>query len=341
MKLIEKIRYQVAIQAVTDAIELKEGMLGYFCPFHEDSTGMLQLIESENRFSCSGCKQSGSSIDLVARVRGLTTDEAVTWIAERFDVEPDDGHAEDLLSAWKTEREATRPTLGNVLGKHISGTVLKQDRAIYAAIYEHAQPSQTASIYLEHKGFTEEQIATLGFRFIEKPRILLMDLEAQFSRDQLEGAGLLNRNMEFLFQQHALLLPFPDDKGAVRFLAGWDMGDRKRPIRFPRNKDIPPYAVPGSEPADILYVVEDLPGAMAFYRKGYGALAVPGRTDDPAILEHASGKRLSCCGEKDDAGNRFNREILKLANEHNLDCTMRETTPAFEDFLAYIVEKRK
>jgi len=102
VKLVEKIRYQVAIQAVADAIELKEGMLGYFCLFHEDATGMLQLIESENRFSCSGCKHSGSSIDLAARVLGLATEEAVDWIAERFDVQPDDGHAEDLLSAWKT-----------------------------------------------------------------------------------------------------------------------------------------------------------------------------------------------------------------------------------------------
>lgn len=341
MKLIEKIRYQVTIRAVADALELKEGMLGFYCPFHEDDTGMLHLKETENRFSCGGCKRAGSAIDLAAGVLDKTMDDAVQWIAERFDITDDDSHTEDLLSAWKSESDQNRPTLNNVMGKHHSPTVSDTDRAIYRAIYDHATASDTVQVFLEHKGFTPEQIDRHGFRFLEKPRILLMELESEFSRDQLAEAGLLDRNLEFIFQRHGLLIPFMDDAGNLLFLAGWDMGGGKHPIRFPRQKDMPIYHAPGNLTDTPLYVVEDLQGAFAFIRKGAPVMAIPGKVEPDTLLKIAGTAGLSCCGEKTEDGNQFNRRILRLANESNLDCVIRETAPVFEDFLEYLSEKRK
>lgn len=341
MKLIEKIRYQVTIRAVADALDLKEGMLGFYCPFHEDDTGMLLLKETENRFSCSGCKRTGSAIDLAAGVLNKSMDEAVEWIAERFDITDDDSHTADLLSAWKSESDRNRPTLNDVMGKHHSPTVSETDLAIYRAIYDHAAASDTVQVFLEHKGFTPEQIDRHGFRFLEKPRILLMELESEFSRDQLDEAGLLDRNLEFIFQRHALLIPFMDDADRLVFLAGWDMAGGKHPIRFPRQKEIPVYHAAGHRTDTPLYLVEDLPGAFAFIRKAAPVVAIPGKVDPEAILALAGTSGLSCCGEKTDAGNRFNRQVLQVANESNVDCAIRETAPVFEDFLEYLAEKRK
>ena len=341
MKLIEKIRYQVTIRSVADALNLKEGVLGFYCPFHKDETGTMQLLESDNRFSCGQCRQAGSSIDLVSAVLGLDTDEAVQWIAVRFDIQEDDEHVNDLLSSWKAERDAAKPTLNAVMGTRIQPGISDTDRAIYREIYAQGRLNETASIFLEHKGFSDDQIKHLGFRFLEKPRITLVELETRFTRDQLDEAGLLDRNREFLFQRHGLLIPFGDAGGEPAFLAGWDMSNREHPIIFPKGKNIPLYLTPADVNDAPLFVVEDIPGALAFHRKNFAALAIPGKAGTAEIISCARNRRLSLCGEKDERGNQFNRTILKIANESNLDCSIRETRPAFEDFLDYIVEKRK
>ena len=102
MKLIEKIRYQVSIRALFDALDIPEGALGYHCPFHDDTMGTILLKETENRFSCSQCGASGTAVDVVKKVKGLDTDGAVNWIAKRFNVEADsDAHEKPPLVVEK------------------------------------------------------------------------------------------------------------------------------------------------------------------------------------------------------------------------------------------------
>lgn len=339
MKLIEKIRYQVSIRAVFNALEIPEGALGFHCPFHEDTVGTILLKETENRFKCSTCGASGTAVDIVKKVRGLDTDSAVQWIAERFNVEEDsDAHA-NLLSSWKSDHEATRPTLDQMMGKSQERKVSQKDMAILTAIYEHAEPGQTSAMFLEHRGFTKDQIEAIGFRFLEKPRILLVELMEEYSKDDLDATGLLDRNREFIFQKHNLLIPFRDKSG-ISFLAGWDMGASRHPLIFPRGKDCPPWQTPETGNINPLFIVEDLAGALTFYQAGFSALAVPGKIT-LNLLPFLSGQKVSVCGEKTEWGNRFNREIIKVLTENGIDFVIRETEPCFDSFLEYIAAKRR
>jgi len=339
MKLIEKIRYQVSIRALFDALEIEEGALGFHCPFHDDAVGTIMLKETENRFKCSACGTSGSSVDVVKKVKNLDTDSAVKWIAERFNIEADSGAHENLLSSWKNDHEATKPTLDQIMGKSQDREVSAKDMKLFNAIYEHAEPDQTAAMFLEHRGFTPEQIESVGFRLLQKPRILLVKLMEEYSKDDLDAAGLLDRNREFIFQKHNLLIPF-QGKAGLHFLAGWDMGTNRHPLIFPRGKNCPPWLSPETVHRDPVFVVEHLTGALTFYRAGYPALAAPGRIT-PELLSMLSGGTVSICGEKTDRGNRFNREIIKLLTEHNIDFLIRETEPCFDSFLEYIAAMRR
>ncbi len=340
MKLIEKVRYQVAIRSVADALEITEGALGFHCPFHDDTVGTLTLKETENRFTCSQCRASGSQVELAAKVLDLSPEQAVKWLAERFDIEEDDTHTADLLSAWKSDHEKNRPTLHDVMGKADNRDITDQDCSIYHMIWESASLSETARIFLEHKGFTGEQISAAGFRFLEKPRILFMELTEQFGKEALDHAGLLDRNREFIFQDHALLIPFQTDS-ATRFLAGWDMSASRYPIRFPSGKRVPPYRCPETPETEPVFIVEDLQGAMAFYRTGYPVLALPGGGLDRDLIDWMNDRPVSVCGESSEKGNQFNRSVIQVLTEHHVDFVIREPAPAFEDMLEYLTQKRK
>ncbi|GEM_PF-1722965 len=339
MKLIEKIRYQVGIRAVFDALNIPEGALGFHCPFHDDKTGTILLKETENRFSCSVCKAAGTAVDVVKKIKGLTTDDAVQWIAKRFNIEEDSNAHADLLSSWKNDHEATKPTLDQTMGKSQDRQLSEKDLAILTAIYEHAKPGQTASMFLEHRGFTEEQVDAVGFRILEKPRILLVELMEQYTKDDFDAAGLLDRSREFIFQKHNLLIPFRDKNG-LTFLAGWDMGANRNPFIFPKGKDCPPWLSPETKHNKPFFIVEDLTGALTFFRAGFPALAIPGRVRS-SLLPLLSGKTLSICGEKTERGNQFNREMIKLLTEEGLDFLIRETEPCFDSFLEYVAAKRR
>ena len=225
------------------------------------------------------------------------------------------------------------------MGKARPRDVSETDLRLYNAIYGHARESQTATMFLEHRGFTAEQIEAVGFRALEKPRILLVELMDNFSKDDLDEAGLLDRNREFIFQKHNLLIPFHGEEG-LNFLAGWDMGASHHSLIFPLGKNCPPWPSPETMHSDPLYVVEALTGAFTFYRAGYPSLAVPGRVD-ANLLSFVQGRKISVCGEKTDRGNRFNREVIKLLTEHNVDFVIRETAPCFDSFLEYIAAMRK
>lgn len=340
MKLIEKVRYQVAIRSVADALEIPEGALGFHCPFHDDAVGTLTLKETENRFACSQCRASGSQVELTAKVLEISPDEAVNWLAEHFDIQEDDTHTEDLLSAWKSDHERSRPTLLDVMGKADNREITDRDREIYTAIWESAEITDTAGIFLEHKGFSDEQISAVGFRFLERPRVLFMELSERFDKEALDHAGLLDRNREFIFQDHALLIPFRTNE-TVAFLAGWNMSQANHPIRFPSGKRTPAYVAPDTVESRPVYAVEDLQGALAFYRKGYPALALPGTRLDEQLIHWIDNRSVSVCGESSEKGNRFNRSVIQVLTDHHVDFVIRETAPAFEDMLEYLTEKRK
>ncbi|NOZ13308.1 MAG: hypothetical protein GXO69_06620 [Acidobacteria bacterium] len=339
MKLIEKIRYQVAIRAVFNALNIPEGALGFHCPFHNDKTGTILLKETENRFSCSVCGASGTAVDVVKKVKSLDTDSAVAWLAKRFDIEADSSAHADLLSSWKSDHEAAMPTLSRTMGKAQNREISEKDMEIFTAIYTHGKTGQAASMFLEHRGFTPEQIDAAGFRIVEKPRILLVELTERFTKDELDAAGVLDENREFIFQKHNLLIPFHNET-QLRFLAGWDMGAGHRAIIFPRRKNCPLWLSPETKNRSPLFIVEDLAGALTFYRAGFPALAVPGKVTND-ILSFISGKQVSVCGEKSERGNRFNREVIKLLTENGFDFQIRETAPCFDSFLEYIAAKRR
>ena len=80
----QQIRQEVNIEEVAKwlGIHVLNGKAR--CPFHNDQTPSLSF--KDGRFKCFGCDASGDTIDLVAKLRHLSTVEAAQRITDAFHV---------------------------------------------------------------------------------------------------------------------------------------------------------------------------------------------------------------------------------------------------------------
>jgi P4 family phage/plasmid primase-like protien len=145
----QKIRQEIPIEKVARwlGIEVLSGKAK--CPFHNDQTPSMSF--KEGRFKCFGCDASGDAIDLVARLKNLSTTEAAQSIMEAFHI-------------------------------HNSAPVQKKSAAMnYAPISEYIDQcigafavAPAAQMYLQRRGFTGESMMEFRLGFDPKRNAIVI-----------------------------------------------------------------------------------------------------------------------------------------------------------------------
>ena len=111
MTIYETIKAAISVKQAAEHYGLKVSHNGMACcPFHNDRHPSLKL--NEDYFFCFGCGAKGDVIDLVARLFGLSSYEAVRKLAQDFGIGPDKPPAaaalpkpeRPLLKAYRQEQ---------------------------------------------------------------------------------------------------------------------------------------------------------------------------------------------------------------------------------------------
>ncbi len=333
MKLAEKIKYQIPIKTLFEKLGIKEGALGYLCPYHNDKTGSILIKETENTFYCTVCKASGDQIEITKKVKNLNFEDAVNFLAKEFEIVED--KTEGILDNWLSNREE-KETLESVFGKETEGKITDTDIEIYTYIVKQNSLSFIHQTYLEKKGFEQSLIEQLHFTSIEKPHLFVEDLKEKFGIDALDKAGLLNRKREFVFQKNNLIIPFFDNEKVI-FLAGWDISGGRSEFVFPHHKEKQTY-IPDLKVKEEIYITGDLRGCFAFLKNGCFAVVPFGNLN--SLLKFKD-KKIFVCGDKDEKGQQFNRKIIKFFAENGIYYTIGGFENCFTDYLDYLTFKRK
>ena len=88
MTIYGTIKAAISVKQAAEHYGLKVSHNGMACcPFHNDRYPSLKL--NEDYFFCFGCGAKGDVIDLVARLFGLSSFEAVQKLAQDFGIDPD------------------------------------------------------------------------------------------------------------------------------------------------------------------------------------------------------------------------------------------------------------
>ena len=302
------------------------------CPFHEERTPSFSVSAERGFYHCFGCGKGGDAITFVRETEGLDFTQAIEWLAERFDVP-----LEYEESSPQAERERNRRARLLAL--------LDQAASFYERYLWESQAGGRARDYLAGRGLREEVCRQfrLGLA-LGGTTLARKALERGFTRDELAGAGLVNRRGGDYFAGR-LLFPLADARGRV-------LGFQARKLR----EDDPLRAKYVNSPegdifrkGSLLYGLHLARGAIA---KEARAVVVEGNTDvlalrqaglQPVVASMGTAlteqqlrelgrlaKRLYLCFDGDAAGEAATLRGMELALERGFDVRVVTLPPGLD-----------
>lgn len=166
------------------------------CPFHHEKTPSFQVNAEKQVYHCFSCGASGNALNFVKEKQGLSTGEAIRYLAERAGIE---------LKGEVAERPNKRYT-------DLNAEAVK----FFELQLLHTKPGLPAKQYLLDRGFNEATIRHFNLGFAPRERRALYDalkrLEALDT--DMSDLGLIHSQEEIrdVFRNR-IMFPIHDDEG--------------------------------------------------------------------------------------------------------------------------------
>jgi DNA primase len=265
---VEAVRQAADIVAVISArTRLRKSGARYvgLCPFHDERTPSFSVSADKGTYHCFGCGVGGDTVRFVEETEGIGFVGAIEWLADRFNVQLE----YEEYAPGEEERRRRRERLF---------ALLDQAARFYERYLWESPAGGPARDYLAGRGLGEEAcrefrlgLAAGGATLTKKA------LERGFTRDELLGAGLVNRRGNDYFSGR-LMFPLADARGRV-------VGFSARKLR----EDDPLRAKYVNSPESELFhksaILYDLHLARGAIAKQDRALVVEGNTDAIALRQ--------------------------------------------------------
>src|SRR5439155_356785 len=172
------------------------------CPFHDERTPSFSVSPEKGTYYCFGCQRGGDAISFVEETEGVDFVGAIEWLAQRFNIPLEYEQASPEQDARRRHRERLY-------------AVLDAAAAFYERYLWESQAGAEARAYLEGRGLAEEVCREYRLGLAARGATLARKAgERGFTRQELTGAGLLNRRSNDYFQGR-LLFPIADARARV------------------------------------------------------------------------------------------------------------------------------
>src|SRR5438046_3669343 len=193
------------VEVVSARTQLRRAGARYtgLCPFHDEKTPSFSVNPADKLFYCFGCGKGGDLITFVRETEQLDFAQAVEWLAERYRVTLE-------YEESSPERDAERSRRERLLA------LLEQAAGFYERYLWDSESGEPAREYLRGRGLGEEVCREFRLGLAPGGAALAQAAAGQgFTRDELTGAGLINRRGNDYFSRR-LLFPLADARGRVR-----------------------------------------------------------------------------------------------------------------------------
>src|SRR3954468_6379137 len=274
-----------AVKGAADIVEVISGRtqlrrsgarLTGLCPFHDERTPSLSVSPEKGLYFCFGCGASGDAVSFVEQTEGVDFVGAIEWLAQRFNIPLEYEEASPEQDAKRRRRERLY-------------AVLDAAASFYERYLWESQGGAEARAYLESRGLGEEVCREFRLGLAARGATLARKAgERGFTRQELSGAGLVNRRGNDYFQGR-LLFPIADARGRV-------VGFQARRLR--EDDPLPAKYVNSPEgelfrKGDLLYGLDRARTAIAREER---ALIVEGNTDVLALRQTGLGPVVASMG---------------------------------------------
>jgi DNA primase len=327
-----------AVKAATDIVALVEAYTRLrktgrsykgLCPFHQEKTPSFNVTADRGTFKCFGCGEGGDAITFVEKKENLDFVGAIEWLADRFGV--------------PLEYEETSPEQDRVRRRRERlFQLLDRAATFYERYLWESETGAFAREYLASRGLGEEICREFRLGLAPGGSALAHAATSQgFTRDELAGAGLVNRRGNDYFSRR-LLFPLADARGRVRGFQARQLyeddplrakyvnsseGDLFRKGDLLYGLDLARAAIAKQDRA---VIVEGNPDAIALRQAGFEpVVAAMGTALTEQHLRELARltKNLALCFDADAAGQEATLRGMELAARQGFDIRIVSLKP--------------
>jgi DNA primase len=182
---IERIKQSADIvEVVSDFISLKKRGANYqaCCPFHNEKTPSFSVNPVRQIFKCFGCGAAGDPIKFVMDIEGIGYNEALRYLAQKYQIEV----AEEVQSPEEVNRQNERESILIVLNF--------AQQFFQNNLFENEEGQGIGLSYFRNRGFNDPSIKTfgLGYSLNEWDAFIKEATKRGYNPDILAKAGLTN-----------------------------------------------------------------------------------------------------------------------------------------------------
>jgi len=198
-----------------------------------DSDASLFFNIEKNSFWCPVCRDvRGDVIKFVMISRDINFYSAVTFLADRAGINPEDG---DSSGKKRNIEQAINFSADP-----------KEFADVDQFFFDNcSEPTEDAKKWLKSKGISQETIDSLSIRYVRRQRELIEALLTNFPKEKLIKSGLINDKELPFWRRHKLIWTFFFDQKPIYF-QGYSINSLARPremciarqIPYPFNVDI-------------------------------------------------------------------------------------------------------
>lgn len=170
------------VEVVSDFVKLRRSGANYkgLCPFHNERTPSFSVNKARNICKCFSCGKGGSPVNFIMEHEQLSYQEALRYLARKYNIEIVEHEQTDEEREQQNEREAMLA---------VNDFALKQFRR---NLLETADGRDIALAYFRHRGLSDAMIERfqLGYCLDRSTALIDAAREAGYSDRYLLATGL-------------------------------------------------------------------------------------------------------------------------------------------------------
>ena len=314
--VIESVRNQSSIEELFSdyaKVKTKGGEIFVVCPFHSEKTPSLHVEPERGVFYCHGCGVSGDIFTIPMKLEGLGFVDAVKYVADRFNLEIDEG-------------------LGGEESK------LRDDMRFaleYALRFFKYSMDETALAYLEERKISADSIAHWDLGYCPSDCSgLVSGLRERGLMDAAVAAGVMriSHGQPTCVFTGRIIFPIRNKIGKLVSFAGRDITGRSK-AKYINGKETSLYqkskvlfginkAIPNIRDWDRVILVEGYFDVIALHQaemsESVAACGTALTPDHIKLFSKLTDKAL-CFFDSDDAGRRAAAKALPMLAKNNID----------------------
>lgn len=173
------------VEVVSDFVSLKKRGVNYIglCPFHNERTPSFSVSRSKGICKCFSCGKGGSPVNFIMEHEQMTYNEALRYLAKKYNIEIREHEMTDAEKQESTERESMM-AINDFALSHFEHNLMTPDG------------KEIGLAYFRERGINDQMITKfhLGYALEKTDDLLKSAIHKGFSEKYLIQTGLCSRS---------------------------------------------------------------------------------------------------------------------------------------------------